>query len=74
MNEYEKIRNAPTEELAEFLYDLQFWYTPSFKVIRNELTKRVLKSKKPFYFRNAIWRCNKDTMSGTFYIKKTKKQ
>lgn len=70
MNEHKKLKNASTEKLAEFLYDLQFRYTPYIKAIRKELTNRLIKSNKPFYFRNAIWRCNKDTMSGTFHIRK----
>lgn len=68
-----KISDLSTEEIAGFLYDLQFLYKPFFYELRQELTKRVDTSNKVFQYKGAKWRCDHDTLGGCFRkLKKVK--
>jgi hypothetical protein len=60
------IKDLSTDELLDFMYDLQYLYTPFFTELRRELTKRSVAKNEVFHRNGARWKCDTDTGGGCF--------
>ena len=61
-----EIKDLSTEELLDFLWNLQYLYNPYFTELRKELTKRAVADNKVLHCKGARWKCDPDLGTGCF--------
>lgn len=68
-----EIKDLSTDELLDFMLDLQRLCNPFFKELRNELSKRARTAEKPLTRGDWIWKSNTDSGGGHFVNRRLKK-
>lgn len=68
-----EISDLSTDELLDFMWDLQRLYNPFFKELRNELSQRARAAEKPLTRGDWIWKSNTDGGGGHFVNRRLKK-